>query len=283
MDAYEYCAGLVRDRDRDRYIAGLFAAEPARRHLFALHAFDTEIARIPDRVSDPMPGEIRLQWWRDALTKGRSEGNPVATALIETVRAFALPVAALDRLLAAHVFDLYADPLPTLNDLEGYAGETSSALIQLSALILAGGDDPGTAEIAGHAGVASAIATVLRTLPRQAARNQSFLPDDLVATHGFDRSTFFARRTTPELLALLADLRVTVRKHLGETEARLSAIPVVVRPAFLPLALIEPTLDRMDRPGYDPFATDVELPRWQRQWLIWRAARSGSVSDDRED
>jgi phytoene synthase len=88
MDVYEHCARTVRELDRDRYIADLFAPEPARRHLFALHAFSAEVARIRDTVTDPVLGEIRLQWWRDALLTG-SGGHPVASALVETIRTFA--------------------------------------------------------------------------------------------------------------------------------------------------------------------------------------------------
>ena len=80
MDVYEHCARTVRELDRDRYIADLFAPAAARKHLFALHAFSAEVARIRDTVSDPVLGEIRLQWWRDALIAGGG-GHPVASAL----------------------------------------------------------------------------------------------------------------------------------------------------------------------------------------------------------
>jgi phytoene synthase len=43
-------------------------------------------------------------------------------------------------------------------------------------------------------------------------------------------------------------------------------------PALLPVALAGPTLARMERRDYDPFAP-VEIAQWRRQWLIWRAAR----------
>ena len=91
-----------------------------------------------------MLGEIRLQWWRDSVMTGAGGGHPVATALNATVAKFHLPKDAFQRLIDARLFDLYDDPMPSLNDLEGYAGETSSALIQLAAIILAEGHDPGT-------------------------------------------------------------------------------------------------------------------------------------------
>ncbi len=116
--------------------------KPLRKHLLALDAFSGEVARVRDAVSEPALGEIRLQWWRDALTSGDIGGHPIATALIETVRTFALPLAAFEMLLDARSFDLYDDPMPSLSDLEGYAGETTSSLLHLAAMILAEGTRP---------------------------------------------------------------------------------------------------------------------------------------------
>ena len=65
--AYAACEALVRDNDPDRFFATLFAPADMRPHIFALYAFSHEIARVRESVSEPMPGEVRLQWWRDAL------------------------------------------------------------------------------------------------------------------------------------------------------------------------------------------------------------------------
>ena len=77
-DHFRHCAGLVRDTDRDRYLATLFAPAEKRDALFALYAFDAEISRVRDLAREPIPGEIRLQWWRDVLGgAGRGESGCV--------------------------------------------------------------------------------------------------------------------------------------------------------------------------------------------------------------
>jgi phytoene synthase len=272
VDPYDRAAETVRLQDRDRYLADLFAPRGAREHLFALHAFNVEISRVRDVVSDPTLGEIRLQWWRDAIVSGAAGGHPIARALIETIRRFGLPTSALHRLLDARVFDLYDDPMPSLNDLEGYAGDTASALIQLAAIVLADGKDPGTAEAAGHAGVAYALTGLMRSLPRNAARGQTFLPNNMLMVRGIDGASLAAGEATPELRSLLADLRTIARQHLVAAEAEIADFAPVLKAAFLPLALVRPYLDRMDRDDYEPFV-GVEFPAWRRQWIIWRAAR----------
>lgn len=272
-DPFERAATAVRTYDRDRYLADLFAPAPLRRHLLALHAFDIDVARIRGRVSDPRLGEIRIQWWRDAVHSGVSTGHPLATALLETIREFSLPVAAFDHLLDARLFDLYDDPMPTLNDLEGYAGDTAAAVIQLGALILSRGTDPRSANAAGHAGVALTLARVLRGLPRNALQGQTFLPEAMVNSRGVDMTTVAARQATPQLMSLLADLRTIARQHLKQAELELAHLDRGILPAFLPIALIRPYLAKMEGANYDPF-TEIELPAWRRQWMLWRAART---------
>lgn len=274
--AYAYCTDLVRDSDKDRYLAGLFAPGGRRRHLFALYAFNQEVARVRDVVSSPMPGEMRLQWWRDTLAgigHGDVQAHPVAAALIDTVTVCGLPVKPLYDLIEARSFDLYDDPMPTVLDLEGYCGETSSALIQLAALILAGGRDPGTAEVAGHGGLAYAITGLLRALPFHAARAQVYVPAEILAHHGLTPDDVLRRETTAPLRAALAEMRDLARRHLAMTRRLIPAVAPDLAPAFLPIALVEPHLDRMDHPAYDPFRTRIEIPQWQRQWILWRQAR----------
>ncbi|MCX5515120.1 phytoene/squalene synthase family protein [Kaistia algarum] len=280
MDVFAHCAAEVRQHDRERFLADLFAPEAPRRHLFALHAFNLEIARVRELVSEPMPGEIRLQWWRDLLTgqaTGDAAGHPVAAAVLETLSLNGLPADALDRLIEARIFDLYNDPMPSLADLEGYAGETSSVLVQYGAMILAGGRDPGTADAAGHSGVALAITGLLRALPIHARRRQLYLPADLLQAEGVVSEDIFAGRTTPELLRLLKTMRDIAQDHLGRARAALASAETAVLPAFLPLALVEPVLARMERPDYAPLATTVDLAPWRSQWMLWRAARRGRV------
>jgi phytoene synthase len=277
-DAYADAEVDVRRLDKDRFLASLFVPEAARRHVLAMLAFSAEIARVRDVVSDPLPGEIRLQWWRDLLESPNPNGAnapPMARALLDTIARFHLPIAAFVRLVDARVFDLYDDLMPDLNELEGYCGDTASALVQLSAIVLAGGSDPGTAEIAGHAGVAYGLTGLLRAVPFHAARGQIYLPADILARHGVDTADILAGRTTPALLAALGELRSVVRQHLGEMRRLSRNVPASIHPAFLHIALVAPMLDRMDRREYDPFRTPVDSPQWLKQARLWWAAKRG--------
>ena len=197
-EAYAHCAALVREQDQDRYIAGLYAPEDRRAALFALYAFSLEIARVRALVSEPLPGEVRLQWWRDVLEgepAGESQAHPVAAALLDTVKRYRLPIAPLTALIDARIFDIYDDPMPSLRDLEGYAGETASALFRLASIILAGGRDPGGATACGHAGVAYALTGLMRAFPWHAAEGQVYLPADILTRNGVTRDDIVRGRS----------------------------------------------------------------------------------------
>ena len=140
----------------------------------------------------------------DARAAARDIRSP--TRCSTRSRKFALPIALFENHIAARQFDLYDDAMPSLNDLEGYCGETASSLFQLAALILAEGRDVGAADASGHAGVAYAITGLLRALPLTSARGQVHLPLDLLERHGVSPEDVRERRSEPGLAAALREL-----------------------------------------------------------------------------
>ncbi|MBP0580897.1 squalene/phytoene synthase family protein [Labrys sp. LIt4] len=276
MSNEAYCASLLREHDRNRWLANLFAPAEHRRGLNALYAFNSEIERIRDMVSEPLPGEVRLQWWRDLLegqARGHVSGHPVASELLAAVDRYHLPVSALATLIDAHTHDLYDDLLQSIGDLEGYCGEAYSSLFRLASLILADGGDPGSADLAGHAGVAYGIASLMKQAARHAARGQIFVPADLVLKHGMAREDLLNGRNTEEMRAMFAELAGVARHHLDTAEQLLPAAPVTVAPAYIGLGLVDPLLRRMARPGFDRFRHEADLPQWRSQWHLWRFSR----------
>ena len=183
-DAARYCSETVRTADKDRYLASLFAPDDKRDHLMALYAFSTEVARIREVTSEPAMGEFRLQWWRDTIEhiyRSNTPEHPIAVQLAKAIEAGDLQSQGFYSLIDARAFDLYDDPMPSLAALEGYLGETSSALIQMASLILAGPQARQAAESAGHAGVAFGITGLMRALPIHRSRGQCFLPAEMLA------------------------------------------------------------------------------------------------------
>jgi phytoene synthase len=276
MDGGAYAQSIVRESDPDRFFATLFAPADKRPALFALYAFNAEVARVRDVVSEPIPGEIRLTWWREVVEgerAGEAAGHPVAGELLAAMRDYRLPPAALSRLVEAKIFDLYDDPVATVTELEGYAGETASTVLRLASIILSDGDEPRGADAAGHAGVAYAITGLLRSLPLHASRGQVMIPTEILARNGVDRGKLLNGEADASLLNALAEMRALARHHLARAKEAFGDLDQRAAPAFLPVALVEPYLQSMERRGYDPFRTVAEVPQWRKQLTLWLASR----------
>ncbi|OBZ94223.1 phytoene synthase [Pararhizobium polonicum] len=275
---YDACLPALRDSDRDRYLACLLSPQDKRGPLSALYAFHAEIARIRDLVREPLPGEIRLQWWRDVLADpggASGEGHPLAEALLACIRRHELPVSVLEDMIDARIFDLYDDPMENRSSLEGYAGETASALIQLASLILDPAHAPQSASAAGHAGVAQTIAGLLLLLPLHRRRGQVYFPAELLAATGLDRDAFLSGKDEQAVTLAIRAFAGLGRDHLAKARAASDAISPMNRSAFTTLALAEPVFDRAERAGSKLFDQSIVPSQWRRQWWMWKAARSG--------
>jgi len=272
----EEAVRVVREGDRDRYLSVLFAPEAKRPALFALYAFNVEIARVRDLIHEPLPGEIRLQWWRDAiLGEAPAAGNPVAEALVRTIREYELPAAAFDNMIEARLFDLYDDPMPSRTDLEGYCGETASALIQLAGLVLDRDAALTTADLAGHAGCAQAITGLLRSLPIHLARGQCYVPRDILSAAGSSPEAFVAEKGGAAGKRAVAAMIALAREHLTQFEAGVREMPPSLRPAYLPAALASAYLSILSVPSADPFNRISDISPLRRTIIMTRRAFFG--------
>ncbi|WEX07317.1 phytoene/squalene synthase family protein [Chelativorans sp. AA-79] len=263
----------------DRYLAALYAPVEKRGALFALYAFNAEIAAVRDRVSQPLPGEIRLQWWRDTLagtdTMVEAAGHPVAVALLDAVRTYRLPLEPFQNMIEARIFDLYDDPMPSRTDLEGYCGETASALIQLAALALDPDAAARTAALAGHAGCAQAITGLLRLLPIHRRRGQCYVPLDLLQAAGTTRDGLVSGDDRAGAARAVSAMAALGREHLAAFKGGAGALPATLRPAYLPLALTGAYLDRLQSGTVDPLEESAMLSIPRRHWLLLRHAMRG--------
>lgn len=277
QDSASFCADLVRSHDFVRYASTVFVDAEQRRALLALYAFNVEISRVRDQVTQPLAGEIRLRWWTDMLAgegHGGVEGNPVASELKLAIDRFQLPVEPLMRLIDEHQFDLYNDPMPTLAALEGYVTETVSALFALAARVAAA-PSAEIEHLARHAGLAQGFTQVIAALPRDAARRQLFVPAQLLAKQGIGAEHIFAARQTPSVRAAVDQLIEEARRHLDTAFGLLNDIAPEARPIFLQLAMVRRDLAQMSRADRDPFVPHIPS-RFQTLWTLWRASKTRS-------
>lgn len=276
--SYVHCETLLREADRDAWLAALFAPAETRPHLHALGAFFTEIRRVRDRVRQPLAGELRLQWWRDALegeARGDTQASPVAAALLDTIARRDISRGMLIDAVEAHRIALYGDAPKTTADLETFFDRTIGASLRSEIQVLTGGPVE-TRKAVPHAAAALGIADLLRHLGHYLTRGFGVIPDEILGRHGLGQGDLAASPQDPGIRAVLADLRALARTHLAALRAERSRIPAAAAPAFLTTSLVEPLL-RLSERSHDPFATELASPQWRRQWILWRAAKRGGI------
>ncbi|MBI3702126.1 MAG: squalene/phytoene synthase family protein [Afipia sp.] len=268
-----FCAQLVRARDFTSYAAALFAPVEFRRGLLALGAFNAEVAQVRDHVTQAIAGEMRLQWWRDVIegkSAGDAAGNPVASELLRAIERYSLSRETLVRLIDAHVFDVYDDPMPDMAALEAHCRDTAGTLYEMRTKIL-GAESADVSRAADHAGIAEGLTQIMMALPRHAARRQLYLPGDLMKLHGVVTEEIFVRQASEGLKETLAHLREEAQRQIDQAMAMLPAIPPQARVAFLPLMQTARILEQLETA--DPFTPPL-MSRLAVLWTLWRAMRS---------
>jgi len=272
-----FAAAQLRANDRDRYFATLLLGSKEREALTALYAFNADIASVRERAREPAAGEIRLQWWADALGgegHGAVRANPLADALLDAIAEFGLPVPALTRMISARRFDLYQDPMPDMASFEGYAGETASALYQLGAMVLNGGRPVEPGDAAGHLGVGHALIGHLRAFGYNASQGRVFLPWSVLAANGVNEGEVLSGQMSEGLAEALGQLSEIAAEHLAKADRAIGALPRNLRSVFAPIAVLRDQYRRLDLET--PFQRSDDLPDWRKIALLgwWKFRNS---------
>jgi NADH dehydrogenase [ubiquinone] 1 alpha subcomplex assembly factor 6 len=270
-------AALVRRHDRGRFQTALFAPAGKREALFALYAFNYEIARVRESVSEEMLGLIRLQWWREAIAAAYGDAPPrrheIVEAVTAAIRERQLSRSHFDRLIDTRERDLDDAPSTSLAALEDYAEGSSAALIYLALEVLDAAT-PAAREAARHVGIAYALAGLLRAMPVHASTGRSSMPEDVAAEAGLDPRDYSALRTTAALRHAVRILAEAAARHLAAAGQLRRKIPASAVPALLPARIAATMLRRLEQAGFDPFSGAATRPdplqSWRLAWAAWR-------------
>ncbi len=257
----------LRRLDPERYFTALFAPADVRPALFALYAFNLEIARIPEAVSEPLLGRVRYAWWREAVAELLSGAPPRPHAVLRALAATVVPrrpdPARFDRLIAAREADLDGEPPADIAALRRYAEETSSGLLAIAVELLVGregADRPAVRRAAREVGVAWALTGLVRAIPFHAGARRLYLPADLMAEAELSAESVFAGRASPALAAVVRRLAEEASRSLAAARAERAGVPRAAVPALLVARLADAHLAALRRARCDPFDPRLARP-----------------------
>ena len=274
----------VRDAEPDRYLAALLGPSRSTSDLMVLAGLGAELARIPAQVSDPMIGEIRLQWWRDAIAaaaRGETSGHATADAVGRLLVRLGVEASTLDPLLDACLVDIGRDLLADDAALMAHLEAREGTLFRLALAVAGIPSRPDAEATAIAAGRAYGLARSLGRLPYHLGRGGFPIPATRLDEQGLIRDDLGTRPvpsgTATAIATAVSGLRAKGRQDLSEARARLRSLGSAALPALLPLATVEPYFAVQERFQSDALVRVADLSPLGRFWRLWRAQRTGRV------
>jgi NADH dehydrogenase [ubiquinone] 1 alpha subcomplex assembly factor 6 len=264
-------AKSLRDGDYDRFLTVLFAPPEKREPLFALLALNLETARVRDVVREPMLGQIRLQWWREALAEVQA-GKPRRHDVLEGLAEAGVPPSLLDEMLDAREVELAPEPPETMAEFRTYALGTSGAVSEAMAAIL--GDHEATRAAARAAGTAFGMIGILRATRFLASRGRVLLPAHLLDECGTSVAAVKDLRAEPGLALAVERIAQAAKEELDRARALRGSVPKALRAAVLLAPLADSYHARLRGAGFDVLNSDLSLSPLRKQFVVgWAAVR----------
>lgn len=235
--ALSACAALVRRHDPDRFLTALFAPAPLREALFALYAFNHELARAREAVREPMLALVRLQWWREVV-QGTRKKHEVASPLSDAIAQGLLVPQDLLGMIEGREAEA-EEAIPDQAAWRGYLAATGGGVMVAAGRLL--GADAALRARLRMLGTAHGLAGQLRNVPALARAGRVLLPQDVLGAQGLTVYDVMAGQGGDPLARAVAELAEEGRALLREAGGPL---PRAVIAAALPAVLARRDLAR---------------------------------------
>lgn len=256
----------VKQYDYDRWLCSLFTGAEQREALYALISFNIELSRIRETVSEPMLGDIRLQWWREAvssLENAMIKRHPVVEALHQAHHQKPLDFTLMRAMIDTRSKDLDPTPMESDADLIAYADGTGGALQQMIIRMLGAAAGSPADEAAKRAGRAFALTGILRAIPFHLQHDLVLIPTTRLEGVGASRNTIFQEEHRASFFAITKALTHLIREELVAAKKAARSAGKEAKSAHLLNSLTGLYVKRLGKCGYDPAhnAMTIGAPR----------------------
>ncbi|CAJ0951526.1 unnamed protein product, partial [Mesorhabditis belari] len=290
VSSFKHSVDLVRQHDFDNYIGGLFSPKAAQPGIFAVLAFNVELAQIREKVgadSKSTTGIYRLQFWKDTLESifnkrvGPVPRQPIAIALCSF--ASTSPFLLWESIVTARQQTIGDRQFKTVDEACKYGLSTWGSVIKLwmnslatispnaSSLI----DHPQAIQAAEHVATAFSMANMVRSALPLLSRGIVLLPADLCSIHGVTPDRLYNKKQENESKGVIRDLINIASDELLKARSLKAAVPKELRPALLSfVASCEYIIRTTKKADYLLFDKKLQRRNALLPWtLLWRRAR----------
>ncbi len=271
LENTHHCRDLVNSFDHDRYLTILYAPEEKRDALYALYAFNYEISRIREGVSEPMLGEIRLQWWREAIDdifQGTVRSHEVMPSLAVAITEYDLSRDMLMAIIDGKSQDLYDENPENMAALESYLSQTAGNLSCMAAHILGQRDID---DLAKRLGMAWGYVGLIRAVTYHISLKKSFIPLNLIEKNKME-GVFLSQDHPENMKSILQEFTQQAEQHLKFIYDNKKRISPESRSVFLLTALTRSYMKTIKKADYNAFKLEEKADAFFRQWRLFTSA-----------
>ena len=265
FNTLSHCAQEVRRHDLDRFLFTLFAPLEVREDIFTFLAFNAEISKIAEKVSEPLLGHLRTKWWQDVIDQiydgsfDGVRGHYIVDRLPKLIRERRLTKSLIDQLIEARSLEFSSWPPKNKEALIEYIYGTSAVPNILLLEII--GNQTGLEKKATDLGMAWGLTNLIRAFPSMARRNRSPLPIDLLT--GDQNVTEF----DSDLGRAIESIYCLAKEYLDKSRAAKIRLGREHRSVFLSSILNKYYLNQITQSGYNPYSLNMRTGRVYRQFI----------------
>ncbi len=259
---YEECRRLNAAHGRTYYLATRLLPPAKRPHVHALYGF----ARYADELVDhPGADPGALVPWTDRFldhlkADSADSPDPVARAVVHTIRTWGLPVEHFEAFITSMRMDLTVTGYPTYADLERYMYGSAAVIGLLMVPILEPADDDAYPP-ARALGEAFQLTNFIRDVGEDLRRGRVYLPEEDLARFGVTRADLARPAPTAAVKALLAFEIGRARTLYRQAEPGIRLLHPSSRDCVATaMRLYAGILDEIERCDYDVLRNRVTVP-----------------------
>ncbi|KAK7792591.1 hypothetical protein R5R35_005311 [Gryllus longicercus] len=251
----EYCIDLVRKYDYENFLSTLLLPKQIRTCAFAVRAFNIEVARVQDSVSETRIGQMRIKFWEETIEKlYRDEvpKHPVAVQLHRAVKNHKLSKRYLKRLITIRENYLVSRTFLNFAAMEHYAEHSVSSIFYLL-LESAGIENLHADHVASHLGKAQGITNLIRGTVHNAQHKILTLPQDILLQNDVSHEQIFRGQSSDGLNETVFYVAKAAIQHLRKAKSMNKQIPKNAAVVFLPAVTVESYLSRLQSSCFNVF------------------------------
>ncbi|XP_056017187.1 NADH dehydrogenase (ubiquinone) complex I, assembly factor 6-like [Ostrea edulis] len=274
--SFNYCYGLIREYDYENFLCILLLNRNIRASAIVIRAFNVEVAKVADSVTDPFRGLGRFQFWKDALDevynpKGKIPQTPVVQLINWVANDFNISKSWLSRLIEARASNPMSQ-FKTLEDLDNYYEQVVSSVYYML-LELHGTKDVQADHAASHLGRCYGIVSLLKATPSQLSKGRVLFPHDLLAKHSVSQEDIKRGTNVKGVNDVVFDIASVAKQHLDKARSLKGNVPKQVVPVFLPSVFCDDYLTNLQRVDFNVFDPVLNRKRFIYHKLLLQRFR----------